>query len=67
MDMLETCTHRIGLCLKPAETERLEALALELGAPNLSAAIRAAIPSVFIEPLSRGGRPIGFSPKRKTA
>jgi hypothetical protein len=58
MDAFETCTHRIGLCPRPSEVERLETYAREKGAPTLSAAIRAALPEIFFKPV-REGRAIG--------
>jgi hypothetical protein len=54
MDAFEQCTHRIGLCLRRSEVSRLEAYAREKGAPTLSAAIRAALPEVFREPVREG-------------
>ena len=54
MDAFEQCTHRIGLCLRPSEVARLEVYAREKGAPTMSAAIRAALPEVFREPVREG-------------
>jgi hypothetical protein len=54
MDVFEQCTRRIGLCLRPSEVARLEAYAREKNAPTLSAAIRAALPDVFLEPVREG-------------
>jgi hypothetical protein len=66
MDSIEDRTRHIGLTLKPSERHALKEYADANGYPTLSAAIRAALPNVFLE-AAREGRKHGFSPKKKTA
>jgi hypothetical protein len=54
---------QLGLRLKDDERARLTSFALDtIGRPDLSAAIRKALPHVFFEP-AKTGRPLGYSPK----
>jgi hypothetical protein len=53
---------RINLRLKDDERDRLTSYARDADCPDLSAALRKALPNVFLEP-AKTGRPLGYSPK----
>ena len=56
---------QLGLMLKRSERDALTEYAREHNFPTVSALIRAPLPDVFSEQVKEG-RPLGYSPKRRT-
>lgn len=55
----------LGLMIKASERDALQTYARDKKYPSVSAAVRAAFPGIFREEVKEG-RPVGYSPQRRT-